>query len=254
MTVNPLSRARRGLGVLALGTLMAMLSGCVIASPGNPGGDQPSEGTVRGHVTTARGAPVAGAEVFADSVQFYNANITATTDRNGFYEIQLGSTHPGPWRIGGYMPIDLDGSIVRMALHPESTAQFLTAEGAIRNLEWRLSGSTVEGGHYGSDVWVYSDLSGEDVPIDNVELTLVPVGPLVDGSAGETIVRTPRVNRIGDVPVGIYTASARYVDVTTSVDLLIRVRDTGSHALTVTTPFSLSRYDTLHLEFEVLWP
>lgn len=241
-------------GVALTGTIVLLLTGCFGGAPGTPGGDEPTGGVVRGQVTTVHGTPVPGAEVFADNVQFYNTNITAITDDAGYYEIKLDDTHAGPWRVGGYKAVSIDGATVKMALHVTSDEDFLTSEGAVRNLEWRLSGSTVEGGHYGSNVWVYSDLSSDEVPTDQVELTLTPVGPLVDGSTGEALVSTPTIHRIGDVPLGTYVASARYVDGSDSTELLIRLRDTGSPSSSVTTSFWLSAYDKPHIELEVSRP
>ncbi|MEO6941562.1 MAG: carboxypeptidase-like regulatory domain-containing protein [Terrimesophilobacter sp.] len=255
MDSTPGRRAAPALAGLLLAAFMIMVSGCVEGRPGTPGGEyQPISGVVRGHVMTSYGTPVSRAEVFADNRMSYNTNLTTLTDESGYYEIQVPDIYTGSWRIGGYKTVQLGDVSVRMPLTDVTGGTFTASKGAVRNLEWRLSGSTIEGGHYGSDVWVYPMSESDEVPTSQVELTLTPVGALVDGSEGETLVRTPSIRRIGDVPLGTYLASARYLDGKDAIDLLIRVRDTGSPAPTVTTTFALSPFDTPQIEFEVTWP
>lgn len=81
----------------------------------------------------------------------------------------------------------------------------------MRNFTWRLTGQTAEG-PIGGTVWIHPDWGGVDYDTNDVELTLTPVGPLLDGSSGK-----PLTWRLGedytreDVPVGTYTLTARHV-------------------------------------------
>lgn len=77
----------------------------------------------------------------------------------------------------------------------------------------------------------------EDCALDLelLELTLVPVGPLIDGSAGATISGfLDRGVELADVPVGNHWTTARYFPADRpAVDLLIRLRGTGDYARSV---------------------
>lgn len=237
--------------------LFLLLAGC---SNGNPGPKPPPpEGAaqpyvVKGRVTDSHGSPLAGIEVFADNTAYYNMNIYGVTDVNGNYRIDLGDIIPSSWRVGAYLKRAFQGETFEYSLHPENDAVFAGSTGAIRNLTWRLTGETPEGGNYGGLVHVLDE--GFSLDMDHVELTIVPVGPLIDGSAGETISGPlERGVEFVDVPVGNYRATARYLPPDApAADLLIRVRDTGIYATSVTAPLRLSDFLGPLLSLEVKLP
>lgn len=220
--------------------------------PGGPTSAEPY--TVTGRVTDSQGKPLAGIEVFADNTAYYDTNLYGVSDAEGNYRIGLGGITPSSWRVGAYLEREFHGSTFRFALHPDSAAPFAGVDGAIRNLQWRLSGETPEGGYHGGLVYAYDE--GFMLDMESVELTLVPVGPLIDGSSGMS--RTSFLDRgleITDVPVGNYRVTARYLSGDGStMDLLIRLRDTGVYAESVTAPLSNTDYHGPLLSLEVKGP
>ena len=90
-------------------------------------------------------------------------------------------------------------------------------------------------GYYGGSVemdagWDLPDLSG-------VTLTLTPVGPLIDGSAGAVITRTVGETvgsyAVRDVPIGRYTVRATRND----EPLVFRMRSSSTYVSNVTADF-----------------
>ncbi len=86
----------------------------------------------------------------------------------------------------------------------------------IRNFKWRISGAMPDGhdNFFGADVRImhrtWSDSQDYVAGDSSVELTLVPEGALIDGSAGQTVVKSTRVgdNMLHDIPVGHYAVKA----------------------------------------------
>ncbi len=71
---------------------------------------------------------------------------------------------------------------------------------------------------------------------DGVELTLEPVGALLDGSTGNKIIQNPEGDILHDAPLGKYKISARYVP--QNKPLKIRLRNAGQiFNLSVTSSF-----------------
>ncbi len=210
-------------------------------APNDPPGGGPTVAepyTVAGRVTDSQGKPLAGIEVFADSTAYDNTNLYGVPNADGDYRIELGGITPGSWRVGAYLEREFHGSTFRYSLHPDTAAVFAGVDGAIRNLQWRLSGEPPEGGFYGGRIYAYEE--GFMLDMESVELTLTPVGPLIDGSSG--VSRTSFLERgleITDVPVGNYRVTARYLPGDgPATDLLIRLRDTGVYAESITAPLA----------------
>lgn len=179
-------------------------------SPSNVGGLEPA--ILKGRVTTSQGAPLAGVEVFADNTLLYDSNLLAATDANGYYRIDLSSFNT-TWHAGASLDTTFEGENYEISLAPDDDSDFATATGAIRNFTWKLSGEQPEGdSYYGSLVYVYGDFSTSDFLVDDVELTLTPEGPLIDGSTGQAIVQKPVGGEINDVPIGRYTVTGRYLE------------------------------------------
>lgn len=242
-------------------TLALALSACTANSnPNQPDPQAPDVAepfVAKGRVTNSLGQPMAGIEVFADNTVYYDMSIYGVTDANGTYRIALGDITPSSWRVGAYVEYDYNGVAVRHALHPENDKVFAGADGAVRNLSWRMTGETPEGGYYGGLAYVYEDL-GAGTWIDDferVELTFEPRAPLLDGTQGQTTVRMLDGVQIADLPVTKYVASARYLaPVGEPEDLLIRVRDTGSFGPSVDADFGDDGYGYLLMELEVRLP
>jgi Carboxypeptidase regulatory-like domain len=208
--------------------------------------------TVKGSVTDAQGQPLANVQVFADNTLYYNTNAIGITDENGFYSIDVREPM-GTWHMSAQLETQYQGENYTFSLHPDNDNPFSGTDGAIRNFEWRLSGETPQGFYYGAVMWVYADFSDFSLLVENmenVEITLTPDGPLIDGSTGEMIVH--QGTYLEDIPVGRYTVTARYLP--EGNPLLVRLRDTGEYTASVTALIKKNQMSELMLELQVISP
>jgi hypothetical protein len=153
--------------------------------------------------------------------------------------------------VHGELTKSYNGIPYKFDVYADNDAPVNSTDGGVRNLTWKLTGivpgtmnSTIGGlvnfqQVFGNEeYWQWQD----------VEITLVPVGKLVDGSDGETIVkkaedfpeRIGAYNNIGlnDVPVGRYKISMRYVPQNApAVNLIIKLRDENEYAPEITADF-----------------
>ena len=82
--------------------------------------------------------------------------------------------------------------------------------------------------YYGGLVEVYGDMVNEFFDTDQIELTLEPAKPLIDGSAGQKLVRKLTGGLIGqteDVAIGRYRVTARYLPTGQTLQLRLRNKD-----------------------------
>ncbi len=225
-------------------SLVLVLSLCAVAAcnqikpgtPGNPGsnpGGDPGNvggleaGIMKGVVTNSQGAPLEGVEVYADNTLLYDSNLLAATDASGTYRIDLSILNT-TWHAGASLQTTFEGETYEISLAPDDDSIFATSTGAIRNFTWKTSGERPEGdSYYGSVVYVYGDYS-VDFSLDNVELTLTPDGPLIDGSTGQTLVVESVGGQIDDVPIGRYTVTGRYLDPSGAVRPMLIASEGGS--------------------------
>lgn len=235
-----------------LGVLL--LSGPLLAAAG---GVEP--GFMKGRVVDAAGKPVTGVEVVADNRQFYNTNALVRTDAQGRYRVEV-RRPVGTWHATAQVKRKLNGQTFRFDLHPDNDEDFNGRDGAVRNFTWKLRGERPDGGRYGSPVIVYRSLSNPyDIDVNNVELTLKPVGPLPDGSAGLTIVAKPTPTGDGDavtdVPVARYEITARYLDPAQgALPLLVRRCNAENYAPSVVADFKITMPTVQNIEVEVQSP
>lgn len=168
-------------------------------------------GYVTGTVRDAQGKPIAGAKILLDNSVFYNAYIHGSTGQDGSYRIKA---QPGAWRAEASIRKAYNGKTYTLEMHPDSLDSF-SDEGAVRNFTWRLEGRSQENEYryYGGFIQLSKD-PGFEGDLDDVELTLTPDGPLIDGSQGKILRLRPGdhywVDRfqIQDVPIGRYTVRA----------------------------------------------
>lgn len=171
----------------------------------------------KGVVTDARGRPLAGAKIVVGSTVYYNSNLRGVTNARGEYRVRL--TPRDSWRAYASIERSYHGRTYLLDLHPASYNTFSSADGGVQNFTWKLSGDKegAKHGTYGGAVLANPVEPDFDTIIEAkfVELTLRPVGPLIDGSAGVVVTRGVRPSPDGtgvfDVPIGRYRVTARYL-------------------------------------------
>lgn len=213
--------------------LMGTLTGCTkpdvdrLIEP-TPG--KPQNGIVKGRVVDGQGKPVANAEIVASSTDYYNKTTTGYTDASGDYSFRLPTgIAEGSYSVSGTVTLKYHGKNYTLALYEESTRVFSAYDGAIRNFIFRLTGKrTVDDDETASPLGGTLEVHHQvnNVVKENLELTLEPVGPLVDGSMGKRIVKTMPANSyyLRDIPVGQYKITAR--DRVTGEQLGVTIQDT----------------------------
>ncbi|WP_182906088.1 carboxypeptidase-like regulatory domain-containing protein [Microbispora sp. H13382] len=260
------------LGVL----LMTVLGGCGVLEEGvmsgsvsegrsgrgvDPGEAEPGEvepGVLKGRVVDAQGRPIEGAEIVADNQVLYDSNEVVRTGGDGRYRVatNIGVT----FHASATMTRRYNGREYTLSLAPDDDAPFAGPSGAIRNFTWKLSGEKPDGlGFYGGKVLFRVDLNdqldaGTFLEDEKVRLTLVPDGPLIDGSEGSRIVRTATRNGDGsgleDVPIGRYRITADYE----GRPLGVKLRDGGDYAQEVVADFTPVMTGVYWIELELGLP
>ena len=204
---------------------------------------------VKGRLLNAAGEPIAGARVYAGHTTYFNANVIGVTDADGFYKLDIGQPG-GTWTVHAEITRPYNGTTYDFYVYANDAAPVNGSAGAIRNLTWKLSGAIpgTTNGKYGAKV-AYYDNSAFYIRGEEIEFTLVPQGPLVDGSTGQTLTAratgsfamtgTTIGSGLDDVPMGRYRISARYVPANGSAPraLGIRLRDAGSYTDNVVIDF-----------------
>ena len=222
-------------------------------------GPSSEPGVLKGRVTDSSGKPIAGAQVFADNTIFHNTNVIGASDAKGFYRINV-SRPAGTWNATAQLKRQVGAKSFTFDLHPDNANVFAGNQGAVRNFTWKLRGQRPQGGHYGSPVLVYGALdSAFWIDTTKVELTLVPVGALADGSQGQTIVgkvaQTPDGDAVSDVPLARYAISARYLDPDRgAIPLQVRKRNGDGYQPKVELDFESKMAGVNAIEVEVKTP
>lgn len=201
--------------------ILATLSACDTA----PGDTSRSEsGYATGTVVDTRGNPIAGAKILLDNTVFYASYINGSTADDGTYRLKV---QPGAWRAYASFQKEYNGRTYSLELHPDSIDSF-DDNGAVRNFTWKLEGRKPDNdwGYYGGLVKVFNETGFYEM--QDVEITLAPDGPLIDGSAGSTLVLRPSDNYwrqlayLEDIPIGRYTVTAALLDGDTRQPLKLR--------------------------------
>jgi hypothetical protein len=206
---------------------------------------------VKGRVVTEDGRPLPGAEVWADNTLSYNSNALAVSAADGSYRIELPRSEALTWRMGGHIVTTYHGQQFDLDLAVDQTP-FASADGAVRNFTWKLSGPHEDDAslYYGGLVYVYEDVNHNELGDGGWQITFTPDGPLIDGSTGQPFTRDVTQGEIDGVPVGVYTVTATYLpsDGSGPVPLYIRQRDTGDYAASATASFSVDSGPLMQLE------
>lgn len=210
--------------------LLVVLSLPALAACGTdaPAVAREESGYATGRVVDTRGNPVAGAKILLDNTVFYDSYISGSTGEDGTYRLKV---HPGAWRAYASIRKEYNGRTYPLEMHPDSADSFDEA-GAVRNFTWKLEGRKPDNdwGYYGGLVKVFSETGFYEM--ENVEITLAPDGPLIDGSEGRTLVLRLGDNYwrqlayLEDIPIGRYVASAVLLDGENRQPLKLRDWDT----------------------------
>ncbi|CAG7655038.1 stalk domain-containing protein [Paenibacillus allorhizosphaerae] len=230
------------------------------------GAETVEPGIVKGRVTDAQGKPMEGAEVVADNQLIYNSNAIDVTDVNGYYRIPLGM-RATTWHASAKIERPYNGKSYTFNLVPDNDNPFTGDDGAIRNFTWNASGAKPEGCYScrGRVLFYMMDLmnpKGLTLPPPNredVEITLTPDGPLVDGSPGQVIkghgTNSPDGFGMQDVPLGRYTIIASYVlEGEQPVQMKIRKVRENKYADSLTTDFTSITSGIHRIEIELKLP
>ena len=176
--------------------------------------EQPEKGFVSGKVTDKAGNPLGGVQMFIDGVG--DNNVFVTTKADGTYRARLAF---GAYRAFANIEKEYDGQIFKIELKPDTTDSFDAEDGGIRNFTWELTGKKPSPGMGTYGAYVYVNVSTDNMYVEDTEnltYTLTPVGPFIDGSQGEPIVRqggepqTEAYGKILDIPTGRYIITGAY--------------------------------------------
>ena len=174
-----------------------------------PSTEQAEPYVVKGYVRDANGNPLPGVKVFADNTLLYNSNIIGVTDENGHYRIELEKIATS-WSMSAQHTVQYNGKKYTFKLSPNLDLSLTGSKGGVRDFTWK---------DFNGQIYIYGPFSFDDGLPDfnmtDLEITLTPVGPLLDGSAGKTITKKvgPVQGGLGldEIPIGKYKATVRWL-------------------------------------------
>ncbi|MPY66405.1 carboxypeptidase regulatory-like domain-containing protein [Deinococcus sp. SDU3-2] len=166
-----------------------------------------------GVVKNSQGKPLAGVRVGADNTVLDGSEVWTTTDAQGRYDLDL-SRMPilNSWTAVAHVVVKYGGEQQTLTPEVDNSAPFLGKDGAIRNFTLKITGKSPGGGYYGALFYANLGLSeaGEMPEWGDVEFTLTPAGPLIDGSKGQPI-KLRQSQLPFEVPQGRYKVTARSI-------------------------------------------
>lgn len=182
---------------------------------------------LKGRVLDPQGRPLAGATVGADDTMLSYGDRTTRTDANGYFRISLANTST-TWRSWGATTVVYHGRTYHIDLHNDPTG-FSSRSGAVRNMQWKLVGPRPQSDdEFHGGAASFHESWDSPQPIEDwsrVRATFTPVGPLIDGSTGEVIVRTLTTDLQENLPIGRYRITATYTRPGTTTPVPLRLKD-----------------------------
>ncbi|KRE99413.1 hypothetical protein ASG89_28035 [Paenibacillus sp. Soil766] len=164
----------------------------------------------KGYVRDMQGDLLPDIVVYADNTLLYDSNIIGVTDENGYYEIELPQLATS-WSMSADITKSYNGKDFKFHLKSDKEVPLTGSKGGVRNFTWT---------DFNGQIYIYpffstSDDSMPEFDLSDLEMTLTPIGPLLDGSTGKTIIKRggPVIGGggIDEIPVGKYTATARWM-------------------------------------------
>ena len=166
----------------------------------------------------------------------------AVPDEKGYYEIKV---EEAGWYIEGWLRLKTGQDMLVLELRPlqTRTTQWPSGEGVRMDFVWSISGVKPDMAGNPRKAWefygMHVTIQREDISSvkpavgDTYVFTLVPQGPLIDGTAGRTLTREWKHEerwedpRLADIPVGTYVLSGRLVSPNGTAKAL-KFRETGA--------------------------
>lgn len=226
--------------------LAAFLCVCLVAcgelDDGGPGGGGSSgvtlapaarEGTVRGLVRDTQGRPLASAEINISNAVYVTRPVSGATGADGAYLLELPPNQV--WRAYGSISTTLGGRTYCSELAADNDEIFRSSDATVRNFSWKLAGlkspslpPNSSSSYYGARLsvnWTSRDGTGH-YNFEQLRITFVPSGPLIDGSTigpFNGVVGRWAAAEMGSIPLGIYTVTADYLPPDGSTPIRLRV-------------------------------
>ncbi|MBO9606231.1 MAG: hypothetical protein J7639_09785 [Paenibacillaceae bacterium] len=209
---------------------------------------------VKGRVTDRQGMPLEGVEIIADNQLARDSYQEAITDDEGYYQIDLPPINT-TWNMISYYEHKFEGTVQKFNLTSVTDRPFGGNKGAVRDFVWDdINGMVIIQYNYpDEEKWPAFSL-------DEVELTLIPVSRLIDGSEGKLIRETTTFSPDGpglqSVPIAKYEISARWVpNGMDPVPMLVSKFDTNQYgASIVTSDFSAVVGTTKRVAIKLAFP
>jgi hypothetical protein len=174
--------------------------------------ENPTRGTVTGVVLDGQGKPIEGARIWVKP-SLTTGLVETRTGEDGRY--RASGLINIPYNTYAWTKMTYRDKTVCMRVAPASLTQydsFVPTDGVVRNFKLRTSGPIDDRGdiYYGGDLRIFY----QEIPRDaTIEVKFEPLGPLVDGSVGNVVVRQPKDMMIQDIPVGAFRVTAQVTDV-----------------------------------------
>lgn len=208
--------------------------------PSAPSGGK--KGYVTGNVTDPQGKPLAQATIYTENTVVKDRGAEVKTSSGGSYQIQL-IDKLGQWIARGFILKQYNGHVYKISLDPKNADSFTAEEQPVRDFQWKLTGHVPDLSldlYYGGTVELFRDPNTDLYDNENIEFTFKPVGPLIDGSTGQTLTLRAKKrydNFLKDLPIGRYEVSAVYKPTNTKLKVSDVFGD-GDYASSVTVDFT----------------
>ena len=207
---------------------------------------------ITGRVTTEQGQPVANAQMrivgYIGGAVLGQEFETVTTDGSGVYRLEVPT---GEYEVLGHGPLEFDGQTYLFVLEPAdgSCEKQLSNDGISKDFVLRLTGFVACSpqsdpndypSYHGAAIQLFDRTGGSHSSAGEVDYVLEPIGPLADGTTGETLTLTRTFAALQtsagpiestwilhDIPLGRYRVTATATEPDGSQTQLLVSTDTS---------------------------